>query len=204
MRSTKRVNQKGNTIVEFALVSMFLIPLMLGTVNVGMNLSRSIQVTQVSRDAGHMYVRFVDFSLDGNKDIIVRLAHGLGMTRNGGNGKVTLSKVLFIGELECAAGGLTIGQCPNYNLPVITQRQVVGNPSLHSSALGEPNSGLLDAEGNVADYLTESSARAINFNNILALQAGEFAYVSEAFFASPEYDFPGFFEDSKSYARTIF
>ena len=204
MRSTQRKKQRGNTILEFALVSMFLVPLMLGTVSVGMNLSRSIQVTQVSRDAGHMYSRFVDFSQNGNKDIVVRLAHGLGMNRDSGNGKVTLSKVLFVGQLECEAGGLTVEQCPNFNLPVITQRQVIGNPALHTSSIGTPNSGLLDAEGNVAGYLSESSARATNFNSILALAAGEFAYVSEAFFSSPEHDFPGFFENTNAYARTIF
>lgn len=197
-------SQRGNTIVEFALVSMFLIPLLLGTVNVGMNLSRSIQVTQVSRDAGHMYVRFVDFSLDANKDIVVRLAQGLGMTRDGGNGKVTLSKVLFVGELECQAGGLETWQCPNYGYPVITQRQVVGNADLGQSALGDPPPELMDAVGDIADYLTATSARANNFNNILQLQDGEFAYVSEASFNAPAFDFPGFFENTSVYARTIF
>lgn len=204
MRSTKRQNQRGNTIVEFALVSMLLVPLLLGTVNVGMNISRSIQVTQVSRDAGHMYARFIDFSKDANKDIVVRLAHGLGLTRDGGTGKVTLTKVLFVGQLECEAGGLDVAQCPNYNQPVIMQQQMIGDTSLQTSALGEPNPGLLDAEGNVADYLTEASARSTNFNNILALAPGEFAYVSEAFFSSPDYDFPGFFENNTLYARTIF
>ena len=58
--------------------------------------------------------------------------------------------------------------------------------------MGTPDAALLDSEGNLADYLTESTARAPNFNNILALQPGEFAYVSEAFFQSPEYGFPGF------------
>lgn len=197
-------NQRGNTIVEFALVSMFLIPLLLGTVNVGMNLSRSIQVTQVSRDAGHMYVRFVDFSLDANKDIVVRLAQGLGMTRDGGNGEVTLSKVLFVGELECQAGGFETWECPNYGYPVITQRQTIGNPDLAQSALGDPPAELMDPAGDIADYLTEVSVRASNFNNILQLQDGEFAYVSEAFFSSPEFDFPGFFENTSVYARTIF
>ena len=201
VRSSK---QRGNTIIEFALVSMFLIPLLLGTVNVGMNLSRSIQVTQVARDAGHMYVRFVDFSLDGNKDIIVRLANGLGMTRDGGNGKVMLTKILFVGELECAAGDMEPEECPNYNYPVIAQRQVIGNPSLYSSLLGEPASGLMDAQGNVTNYLTETTVRAPAFNSILQLEPGEFAYVSEAYFSAPEYDFPGFFEGSSAYARTIF
>jgi hypothetical protein len=190
--------------VEFALVVGLLLVLLLGTVNIGMNLRRSIQVTQISRDAGHMYARFVDFSLPGNQDLIVRLAEGLGMTRNGGTGKVTLSKVMFVGETECAAGGLSLQQCRNYNQPVILQRLVIGNASLRPSTLGEPNPALIDAQGNVSNYLTDLSARAAGFQNLLALQPGEFAYVAEAFFESPDYDFPGFFEGTSVYARTIF
>ena len=205
MHSLRRQMQRGNTVVEFALVSVFLVPLLLGTINVGMNLGRSIQVTQVSRDAGHMYVRWVDFSLPGNQEIIVRLSHGLGMTRTGGNGEVTLSKIMFVGQLECEAGGLDVGQCPNYNQPVIMQRLVIGNDSLRDSTVGEPNPALIDEEGNIADYLTDSSARSPGFNDILALQPGEFAFVSEAFFESPEYGFPGYTEEERSiYARTIF
>lgn len=183
---------------------MFLIPLLLGTVNVGMNLSRSIQVTQVSRDAGHMYVRFVDFSLDGNKDIIVRLAQGMNMTRDGGNGKVTLSQVMFIGDLECEAGGLDPNNCPNNGQPVIVHRIVIGNDSIHTGAVGNPNPALIQSNGDVDNYLTDSSAVSTTFNNILQLQPGEVAYVSEGFFAAPEFDFPGFFEGSSAYARTIF
>lgn len=204
LRSASKTRREGNTLVEFALVVVFLVPLLLGTVNVGMNLSRSIQVTQISRDAGHMFARYVDFSLPGNQDLIVRLAAGLGMTRTGGNGKVILSKIMFVGETECAAGGLTIAQCTNYNQPVILQRLVIGNTSLRSSAVGEPNPALIDSQGNVANYLTDTSARATGFDQLLALQPGEFAYVSEAYFQSPDYDFPGFTRGTSIYARTIF
>ena len=48
-----------------------------------MSLSRSLQVTQISRDAGHMYVRYVDLTQAANQDIIVRLASGMGLTRPG-------------------------------------------------------------------------------------------------------------------------
>lgn len=206
IRLSKRERQRGNAIIEFALVSVFLIPLLLGTVNIGMNLGRSIQVTQVSRDAGHMYVRWVDFSLPANQNIIVRLAQGLGMTRTGGNGKVILSRVMFVGKLQCEGGGLSLAQCTNYNQPVITQQIVIGNPSIRESALGEPPANLLDSKGEItpAEYLTNILTRARNFNNILALQPGEFAYVSEAVFSAPDYDFPGFFKSPQIYARTIF
>jgi len=198
--------QRGNSIVEFALVSVFLVPLLLGTVNVGMNLTRSIQATQVSRDAGHMFARFVDFSEPGNQNIIIRLAYGLGMAQGSGKGKVVLSRVMYVGQLECEAGGLQLNECTNYQQPVITQQIIIGNPSLRASHIGEPPSNLFDSKGEMSsnDYLTDIRARAQNFNSILAMQPGEYAYVSEAIFRSPEYDFPGMFEDTNVYARTIF
>jgi len=202
----RRRLQRGNTIVEFALVSVFLIPLLLGTVNVGMNLSRSIQATQVSRDAGHMYARNVDFTDPANQNIIVRIALGLNMTRTSGNGKVTLSRIMYIGQDECDAGGLTQQQCINYNYPVFTQQIIFGNSSLGGSNFGVVPSGLLDASAEIAaeDYLTDSRVRANGFNNLLALTSGEIAYVSEAFFIAPDFDFPGFFDSTSTYSRTIF
>jgi hypothetical protein len=52
--SPRRRRQRGNELIEFALVATLLLPLLFGTVVVGLNLGRSIQVTQVSRDTGHM------------------------------------------------------------------------------------------------------------------------------------------------------
>lgn len=192
--------------VEFAFASLFLVPMLLGTINLGMNMTRSIQVTQVSRDAGHMFVRFVDFSQPANQDIIVRLAYGLGMTRDGGNGKVVLTRVMFIGDDECAAGGLTTAQCTNHSQPVITQQIIIGDDLLRTASFGEVPSNYLNAKGEVAqnDYLTDINTRAVGFQPLLALQPGEFAYVAEAYFEAPEYDFPGFFESGRLYARTIF
>jgi len=203
---SSRTKQKGNTIVEFAIATMFLIPLLLGTVNVGMNLSRSIQVTQLSRDAGHMFVRFVDFSLPANQDLIVRLATGLGMTRTSGNAKVILTRVMMIGADECAAGGLQVQECTNYLQPVITQQIIIGNAALSPSQLGEPPSYMLDEKGEIsmADYLSDVRTRAVGFNAILALQPGELAYVAEAIAEAPEFRFPGFFDETRVYSRTIY
>lgn len=206
MQVVRRKKETGNTIVEFALVSAFLIPLLLGTVNVGMNMSRSIQVTQISRDAGHMFVRSVDFSEPGNQDILVRLAQGLNMTRTGGNGKIVLTRVMMIGEPQCTAAGLTLGDCTNYTQPVITQQLIIGNPDLRPSDFGEAPAELLDSKGEMSmdDYITDVRARATGFGGVLALQPGELAYVAETYFESPEFDFPGFFENTNVYARTIF
>lgn len=202
MKITNRKNQRGNAIIEFALVSIFLVPMLFGTVHVGMNITRSIQVMQVSRDAGHMFARYVDFSLNGNKDIIVRLAAGLGMTRTGGYGRVTLSKIMYVGAAECTAASLTDAQCKNKNYPVIMQQIVVGNTSLQASSFG--SGGTKDSQGYTQNYLTDTAARAGNFNSLLALQSGEFAYVSEAYFKDPAYDFLGKEKGTSIYARTLF
>jgi hypothetical protein len=199
-------NRRGNAVIEFALVSLFLVPLLLGTVNVGMNLSRSIQCTQISRDAGHMYVRQVDFSLAANKNLIVRLADGLNMTATGGEGVVILSKLQMIGAAECALANLSVGACPNYNKTVFTHRLVIGNASLRASSVGTPPSGMVASNGAISpnDYLTASTLVASNFSNLLTLQAGENAYVSEAYFSSPSWSFQGIYPTVAVYGRTIF
>ena len=206
MRSIRRKQRRGNTLIEFALVSVFLVPLLIGTINIGMRLSHTIQTTQVSRDAGHMFVRQVDFSLLPNQDIIVRVAQGLGMTRTGGDGVVILTKIMYIGQNECTAGGLTLGECTNYQNPVITQRIVIGNVSQRASDFGTPPSNLVASDGNVAmnDYLTNPAVRATNFGNVLVMQPAELAYVSEAYFATPNWDFPTTWVGTGTYARTIY
>jgi Flp pilus assembly protein TadG len=107
--------QRGSELIEFALVSALLFPLLFGTFVVGMNLGRSIQVSQVSRDAGHLYARSVDFSDPANQQVIVRLAQGLNMTVAGGNGVVILSTVTFIGQPQCDGAALSPADCTNLN-----------------------------------------------------------------------------------------
>jgi hypothetical protein len=200
-RDKKR--EKGNTIMEFAICTLFVIPVLLGTFTLGMNLIRAVQVTQVCRDAGHMYVRQVDFSLDANKDIVVRLASGLGLQRTGGTGVVILSKITYIGDAQCTAAGLSGAACVNRYQNVITQRLLIGNSSARASSFGTPNSNLIGSNGDVANYLTQTSARATGFGSVLTLNAGELAFVSESYFPSPDYDMPGF-SPSGVYARAIY
>jgi hypothetical protein len=190
--SNRKRNQRGNNILEFALVALPLVTLLLGVTTTGLGLGRSVQVAQVCRDAASMFVRGVDFSRDGNKDVLVRLSQGLGMTRDGGDGVILLSKVTWIPQQKCTDLGLVT--C-NGDRHVITQRIVVGNPSLRTSALGTPNAGLLDAKGIVRDYLIEASAVA-NFP-MMTLQDGQYAYVVETHFT-------GFMGGAPIYSRAIF
>lgn len=199
----RKRRQRGNELIEFALVATFLLPLLFGTVVVGLNLSRSIQVTQVSRDAGHMYSRGVDFSDAANQALIERLAQGLNIHVTGGTGVVILSTIMFIGEAQCTAAGLSTQACTNLNFPVVINRIVIGNSAVRASAFGTPNSSLIAADGDVSNYLTNTSARANGFNSILALQAGEQAYVAEVYVPSSDFGLPGY-ETTGVYSRTVF
>jgi hypothetical protein len=196
-------SRRGSELVEFALLSTLLLPMLFGTFVVGTNLGRSIQVAQLSRDAGHMYARNVDFSATANQDIIVRLAYGLGITRTAGNGNVIFSTVMHIGDPQCDAAGLTGGACVNRYQDVIIHRVVVGNPSIRASVFGTPATGLVGTDGNVANYLTEPSVRASGFSTLLVLQNGEVAYVAEAYVTAPDFSLPGY-ESTAVYARSIF
>jgi hypothetical protein len=210
----RRRNQSGSSLLEFALFSIFLVPLFMGTVTTGVSLGKSIQVSQVARDAGHMFVRQVDFSLPSNKDIIVRLSRGLNMTVDGGNGTVVLSQVLMIGPSECNAAGLTEADCTNIHYPVITQRIVIGNSGLYTSVIGNPSADLINNDGtiDVDDYLTNTSCRASTLSTggpnptsgQLTLQNSERTFIAEAFFSIPELSFLNHNNPVNVYARNYF
>ncbi len=207
-------NETGSSLLEFALFSIFLIPLFMGTITTGVSLGKSIQVSQVARDAGHMFVRQVDFSQTTNKDIIVRLSKGLNMTIAGGNGTVVLSQVLMIGPNECTAASLSAAQCTNMNFPVITQRIVIGNTGLYTSAIGNPQSGIINSDGtiDVDDYLKNSSCRANTLSTggpspsigQLTLQNAERTFIAEAYFSVPELSFLNRSIPVNLYARNYF
>ncbi|MBM3727257.1 MAG: hypothetical protein FJW40_17765 [Acidobacteria bacterium] len=202
----RRKRQGGDAIIELALVSTFLIPLMSGTYSVGLSLGRNIQVAQVARDAGHMYVRWVDFSLPANQDIIVRLASGLEMTRTGGNGEVVLSKVAYVTTADCTAANISSAACTNANQPVFVQRIAFGNTSLRPSAFGTPPASLIQTNGDIlpSNYLTNTAFRANGFGSVLPLATGEVAFVAETYFITPEFNLPGQFTTGGIYARSIY
>ncbi|MCL6546226.1 MAG: hypothetical protein K6T61_13430 [Bryobacteraceae bacterium] len=199
----RRRGERGVELVEFALVMALLTPLLLGSVGAGLNLIRSIQVVQVCRDSGHMFSRGVDFSDPGNQVLIERLAHGLDIRIAGGTGVVILSTVLMVGPDQCAAGGVPTGSCTNLNQPVIVKRVVIGNAGARASAFGTPPPSIIDANGNVQNYLTNTGARATGFNAVLPLQPGDTAYVSEVYVPSADYSFLGS-ANSGVYCRTFF
>lgn len=173
----RRARQGGNNVLEFALVVMPLVVILLGVTTIGVMLARSIRVAQICRDATSMYVRGVNFSRPGNKDVLVRLAGSLGMTQAGGDGVIILSEITYIPQSRCEE--VDLNPC-NGNRHVITQRVVIGNSALRSSNLGSPANHLVDSEGLVRDYMTEGSAVATF--PMMNLDDGQFAYVAETYF----------------------
>jgi hypothetical protein len=195
--TTRRTNgEKGSALVEFLLATAFLIlPLLFGTFLFGMRLVRANQVSEVCRDAGHMYAYGVDFSKLSSKNVMAELAQGLNISATGGNGVIILSTITFVDSNACKAGLYPAGDCPNLNNHVFTKRQVIGNPSLkinsrlQASAFGTPDPSILDSLGNIntANQLANPTAVARNFGSVISLAAGQNAYVAEVFVLSPDF-----------------
>lgn len=202
----RKRQQRGNAIVEFALVVTFLMSLIFGTFSIGMTLTKSVQAGIVSRDAGAMFMRYVDFTLTANKELLVRLANDMGMTATGGNGVVIMTQVTKVGSAQCAAGGLSAAQCTNSGRNVVVKRVTVGNPSIYTSPFGSPNASIVAIDGTItaANYLKDASARADAFASVMNLNDGEFAYISEAYFLTPEISLPGYRNNTYVYQRNIF
>lgn len=83
IKTAARRKERGNSIVEFALVATFLVPLVAGLFTVGLATVRYQQASQVNRDAGSLYVRGVPMHTDDSKRLLNRLAAGLGLGSTG-------------------------------------------------------------------------------------------------------------------------
>lgn len=127
-KQARRPKQSGNTILEFALVMVFLVPMFAGAFTIGMALAKDIQVSNVARDAVVLMVRAAtdpesglslgpclaptgSCTTNNNQRIIVAAAAGLGMNSDAqqdpsstGNAVVFLSKIVKVGPAECASG----------------------------------------------------------------------------------------------------
>jgi hypothetical protein len=188
----RRVVQRGSAVIEFAFcVGLFWIPLFLGATQFGLELIQGNQVTQVCRDAGHMYAYGISFSQSSNQYLLASFAPGLQVdpTGQGGASVMILSTVNYIDSAECQAGGYG-STCPNFGQIVFTNRVVIGNPAIHTSAFGTPTTDSTGT-GNVAagsptttGYLNQSNALVTGFPGI-SLSTGstgqQYAYISEMY-----------------------
>lgn len=217
MSKRQRRRQRGTSIIEFAIVSIVLIPMVFGVVAFGVNLGHTTQVIQISRDAGHLYANGVDFSQSSNQDIVVNIASPMGMTsRTAGRGVVILTRVQQVYTSDCSAAGLSGSACSNSGKDVITNRIVIGNSSAFNSNFGTPSSSMLDSQGNVRagtssanGYLNDPTAVATGMASMLSNAGmtpsqGQSIYVSEAYFNTPDVSYLGGPASGGVYAKTLF
>ncbi len=205
---SKRRREAGNSMLEFGLVMAFLVPMFAATFTIGAALSKSIQVTNVCRDAVVLMVRSntdpnegLDLSQTQNQRIIVRAANGLGMASDAsfdpsttGIGVVILSRVVNVGPAECSLAGLTAhptapfwdtGNCANYGSYAFAYRVVIGNTTRWTSQLGNPPSGDVQTNGTITAHkiATDTSNRASDMgaSGLLTLTASQYALISEMY-----------------------
>jgi Flp pilus assembly protein TadG len=193
-QSRRKHRQGGSTLVEFALVAPYLLIIFFATVGLGLVMGRYIQAVQVCRDIAHMYSDGLDFTKPTMQNIALQLASGTGMTANGGNGVIILSRIVTVYQADCNSAGYP-NTCNNLNNQVITQRIVVGNSSLRQSSFGTPTASLMDGSGNISPsvYLqnTDPSVVATGFGAVLTaasetLVQGQAVYMAEVYFAYPD------------------
>lgn len=195
---------KGGATMEFALVLLLVVPLLLGTGVVGVNMIRTLQTIQLARDAGHMYARGVDFSQPGNQVLLRQLGQSVGLVAGStGSAVITLSALTYVDKAACAAAGVVdsngnpTSACTNFGHWVFTQWMVIGNAALRRNGVGSPlvsgptgvtinaTTGLISS----SDYVKKAGALA-TFNSInpysvvngvaSGLPSGQFLYVAES------------------------
>lgn len=203
--------EAGSWIMEFAIVMVFLVPMLVGSFSIGMSLQKSVQASILSRDVGSMFMRGVQFrDASSRKMITDRLGRGMHITDVGGNGVVVLSEILGIGDAQCSAANLAPGgsggPCPNNGFPVVIRRTTVGNESLLNTNFGNPPLSQIQIDGTVPSgiYLTDVNCRATIMQSLMDMGDGERAYVAEVYFKTPEVDLPGYRTNTGVYQRNIF
>ena len=214
-RSTK--GRRGVAVMEFTFSLMFLIPLLTGILVFGFKLIRSLEMTQVTRDLGAMYLRGVDFRSTAAQQTAATLAASFDMTTSG-TSVVVLSKVKLVTTADCIAANaatpvVTGNNCVNLNKLIFTEQLKVGNSTAGSSAFGTPP---VQAAGctplgpgtpciytvTIKDQGRNTQAQATNF--AMTLLAGEYAYVAEMVNLTSEFTIPGVGGGPQVYARAIF
>jgi len=209
-------------------------PLLLGTFVVGMNLVKTIQAKNTVRDMADMFIHGADFSDGGYQTLTKELATGLNLqspvysagtqtrddTGTAGDGIIWVSKIMYVGS----GGGSNAG---NF---VWVQRVRIGNSSLitaaHSSVLGDPSSvpsadfladgevdtSLVDIRNNanaklgttgqanmIAQWITPLSPASRT-----ALVDGQYIYIVEGYFQTPQFGMGSSFTSNGVYARYYF
>ena len=208
IRPTAEICERGSALVEFVLCfALFWVPLFFGTLQIGFSLIREIQVTQVCRDAAHMFAFGTDFSQPAAQTLLSDLAPGLGIVANG-RGVVVFSSITYVDAAACTAGGYSsTSTCPNYQKAVFTRRITVPSTSSQTGTFGDPKSIADSSTGYIsaANYTTSSSAVANGFLNLISINSStQICYVAETFVKSTDFKWWSLFPHPTIAARFIF
>jgi hypothetical protein len=214
-RSTKL--RRGVAVMEFTFSLLFLIPLLLGVFIFGFKLIRSLEMTQVTRDLGAMYLRGVDFRGAGAQQTAQTLASDYNMTATG-TSLAILSKVRLVTAADCTAANalppvVAGSACANSGKLVFVEQLLVGNTAAGTSHFGtppvQPTTCTPIAPGTPCSYTVSvydlgrnSNAQTTNFP--MTLNAGEYAYVAEMVNQTADLNIPGLSGGPLVYARAIF
>jgi hypothetical protein len=196
----KKSAEQGHSILEFALVAIPTVVMLLSVVIIGINLGRSVQAGQICRDADSMFVRGVDFSQTGARQMLAHLGAGLNLQTSGGSGVVILSKFQSVLVVPTCTGT----GCAYKN--VLAQRLTIGNTSLTGGSTRFPTAGTVTptADGGIPNYSTDANAVVTNLPAALSLNAGEVSYVLEAYFQTTATDIQVWETSPGIYAQAFF
>jgi len=204
----RRTRQGGNEMIEFALFSVLMIPLLIWTFVSGFNLVRMIECQEINRDIGNQYIHGVDYSTYQAQQVAARLASGFGLqigatfagneasnSSNGGNVYVLLSQVMYVGAGTCASAN----PCTNQNKYVFVRQVGFGEQTIKfngvqvGSKLGNMTA-TVSSGGYVQNMLTDTGAVCANCSTYFTTQLtdGQTAYVVESFFADPGLNFSAY------------
>lgn len=206
MTSSQRKAQGGVTNIEFALVLATMItPILLGVFVFGASLVREVQAIQVGREVAELYSRNIDFSQQGNQDVVTNyVAVGLGMQGNGGNirGGGTGNGLVILSTYTM---NNTTG-ASNRNHVVLANRIVIGNQTLYTSIFGNPAAADIATDGSVsqANQDAHTTDRADNVSNLITLTAGQSVRMVEVYFQTVAYSLNSMSSGGGHYSRAIF
>jgi hypothetical protein len=206
MNSPQRKNNRGVSNIEFALVLATMItPILLGVFVFGASLVREVQAIQVGREVAELYARNIDFSQQGNQDIVTNyVAIGLSMQGNSGNvtgGTAGNGLVIFSTYTMNNTAGAN-----NLNHVVVANRVVLGNKNLYTSVFGNPAGADIATDGSVsqANQDAHTTDRADNVSNLIALSGGQSVRMVEVYFKTIAISLNALSTGGGHYSRAIF
>jgi hypothetical protein len=209
-------DNRGQSMVEFALSLPFLVFLTIGSFAIGVGLERYLTVGQLVRYAGNMYARDIDFDNINSpaRRLLVEAGGNLRLSTAKGTCDEKTRSVVYLTQVQITPDEPP-GTFVNEGLPVIMHRTIVGCDSIGVSAIGTPDAAIWDpATGeicgdNVAECNTPfNEPRAANItvpaSVTNSLVPGSTVFMVEVIHQPNDILFPGFLSPETLYTRGVF